>query len=424
MDGEYPAPRDGGASIAGRSAGRSLWSDSCDADGAAHIRDRIARLLIGFNFRDADRRQVRPGCRSCADPSRRARLLRGACPEPVARARVLGLWAAWTGVAGAVGPLLAGLLADVVSWRAVFMLPAAGGLAAALLLTVEPRSASTNRARSIPARATASLMAFLGGTAYLVMTARSTSGTMAPALGAAIVAAAGAVVFVRDAERTVLLPREMMTSRNCLAANGVTFALYFGMFGLSFVVALYTQYVLEYSALITGLVLLPISLMLFFAERFGKLSSVVGARVLVAGGSTACAAGIAWIGVATHPVPVWVLATGCACLGLGLSIAVSPLTHAAVAAVPESCAGAASALNHASVRAAGLVAIALLGSIAADPSAVVSADGVRRAMMVCAAIVAMGGLTGGLLLRDDEPGGLSKHENQEPQKALLCEAPR
>ena len=123
--------------------------------------------------------------------------------------------------------------------------------------------------------------------------------------------------------------------------------------------------------------------------------------------------------MATHPVPVWVLATGCVCFGLGLSIAVSPLTHAAVAAVPESCAGAASALNHASVRAAGLVAVALLGSIAADPSAVVSADGVRRAIMVCAAIVALGGLTGGLLLRDDEPGGLSKHANQAAKGSIV-----
>jgi hypothetical protein len=350
-------------------------------------------------------------------------LLRGANRDPLARARLLGLWAAWTGVAGAVGPLLAGLLADTWSWRAVFVLPAAGGVVATLLLRVEPRQSPGRDGRPIPARATASLMAVLGGMAFLLITSRQpASGTVAPAQAAALIGVVVAgIVFVRDARRSALLPREMMTARNCLAANGVTFALYFGMFGLSFIVALYAQYVLEYSALTTALVLLPISLMLFLAEWFGRLAASVGARLLVAGGSVACAAGIAWIAAAAHPVPVLVLVVGSAGVGLGLSLAVSPLTHAAVAAVPESCAGAASALNHATVRTAGLVAVALLGSIAADPAAVVSADGVRHAMIVCAAIVAAGGLTGSFLLRDDDPGGLSAREVHAPQHAFLYE---
>jgi MFS family permease len=207
----------------------------------------------------------------------------------------------------------------------------------------------------------------------------------------------------------VLFPRDLVSARNCLHANATTFALYFGLFGLSFLLVPYVQQVLHYSALWAAAVLLPISIMLLLAERFGRLTSSVGTRWLVLAGALLAAGGIAWIGSASHPVPFWTyVILGTAVFGLGISVAVPALTHAAVAAVPEDCAGAASGLNHAVVRAAGLIAIALLGSIAAPgASDVVSAEGFRRALLLCAAIVAVGGLAGSMRLRDDEPGGVT-----------------
>jgi hypothetical protein len=193
----------------------------------------------------------------------------------------------------------------------------------------------------------------------------------------------------------------MFASRNCVAANVTTFVLYFGLFGLSFIVALYVQEVLARSTFAAAAVLLPVSVMLFFAERFGRLSATLGARTLVIAGALVGAAAIGWLGASPHPVPLWVLASAAGCFGLGLSLAASPLTHAAVAAAPEALAGAASALHHAVVRAAGLAAVALLGSVAAaGPTGWVSPGGVQRAMLLSAAIVAVGGLAGGLRIRD------------------------
>jgi hypothetical protein len=206
----------------------------------------------------------------------------------------------------------------------------------------------------------------------------------------------------------VLIPKQLLSARNCLPANATTAALYFGMFGLSFLLVLYAQQVLHYSALWAAVLLLPMSVMLFFAERFSRLTALTGAQRLIVAGTLAAAAAIAWLGATGHPLrwPHMILATGL--FGLGTSFAVSALTHAAVAAVPETCAGAASGLNHAVVRVAGLGAVALLGSIAAPgATAVVSAEGVQRALLTCSAIVAAGGLLGSALLRDDEPGGLT-----------------
>jgi hypothetical protein len=193
-----------------------------------------------------------------------------------------------------------------------------------------------------------------------------------------------------------------------VAANATDFTLYFGMFGLSFVLSVYVQQVLHYSAVWAAVVLLPISIMLLLAERFGRLTSSIGTKPLVIVGALTAAGGIAWIAGAPHPIPFWShIITGTTMFGLGMSVAVSALTHAAVAAVPADCAGAASGLNHAVVRAAGVMAVAALGSIATPgASEVISTDGFRHAVWLCAAIVAMGGIAGAQL-RERDAGGVA-----------------
>ena len=336
-------------------------------------------------------------------------LLRGGYDDAAERTRIFGVWAAWTGAASAAGPLLAGLLVDVMSWRAVFLPSVAVGLISLVLLKREPPVSAGTRPGPVPGLATVALMVLLGALAFLLMhVSRSGSSDTLLVVPAAL-AVAGSVALGRDSRRQVLFPPELMRARNCLPANVTTFALYFGMFGLSFLLVLYVQQVLHYSASWAAVVLLPISVMLLFAERFGRLTSSVGTRWLVMGGVLLAAGGIAWIGGASHPVPFWShIILGTTGFGLGISVAVSALTHAAVAAVPENCAGAASGLNHAVVRAAGLIAIALLGSVAAPgPSDAMSAEGFGRAVLLCAAVVAAGGLAGSARLRDDEAGGVS-----------------
>jgi hypothetical protein len=335
-------------------------------------------------------------------------VLRSAYDDAAERTRVLGIWAAWTGAAGAAGPLLAGLLVDVISWRAVFVPSILVGAAAVILLKREVDAGGARASTPVPGFATAALMVVLGAFAYLLMHASRNGLNDVLLLVPASLAVAAGVVLSRDPQRQLLFPRELVTSRNCLPANAITFALYFGMFGLSFLLALYVQQVLHYSAMWAAVVLLPMSIMLLFAERFGRLTASVGTRWVVLGGALLAAGSLAWIGSAPHPVPFWShIILGTACLGLGISAAVSALTHAAVAAVPDTCAGAASGLNHAVVRAAGLIAVALLGSIAAPgASDAISADGFQRAVLMCAAVVAAGGIAGSVRLRDDKPGGV------------------
>jgi MFS family permease len=335
-------------------------------------------------------------------------MLRAAYEDAAERARIFGAWAAWTGAAGAVGPLVAGVLVDAWSWRRIFMLWAAIGVVAAVLLEREAGAKTVIRNERVSGVATASLVVLVGAVAYALMRIARYGMSDSILLVPCALAVAAGVTFVRDPMRRVLLPPELLRARNCVAANATDFTLYFGMFGLSFVLSVYVQQVLHYSALRAAIVLLPISIMLLLAERFGRLTSSMGTKPLVIIGALTAGGGIAWIGSSPHPIPFWShMIIGTTMFGLGMSVAVSALTHAAVAAVPVDCAGAASGLNHAVVRAAGVLAVAVLGSIATPgASEAVSTDGFRQAAWLCAVIVATGGIAGAQL-RERDAGGVA-----------------
>ena len=121
-------------------------------------------------------------------------------------------------------------------------------------------------------------MVLLGAFAYLVMQTSRTGFTDPALIVPAALAVVAGVMLARDPQRDVLFPRDLVRARNCFHANATTFALYFGLFGLSFLLVLYVQQVLRHSALWAAAVVLPISLMLLFAERFGRLTAAVGSR--------------------------------------------------------------------------------------------------------------------------------------------------
>ncbi len=91
---------------------------------------------------------------------------------------------------------------------------------------------------------------------------------------------------------------------------------------------------------------------------------------------------------------------------LGLSFTVAPLTATVLAAAPERQVGVASAVNNDIARTAGLFAVAVLPAIAgitqqtyADPAQL--SDGFQRAVLIAAALCALGGVLAALTIRDD-----------------------
>jgi len=143
---------------------------------------------------------------------------------------------------------------------------------------------------------------------------------------------------------------------------------------------------------------LPV-LAFFLARRFGTLAGVHGPRLFMGVGPLIAAVGYLWMMMAREPFNFWTqILPGMVVFGLGLSITVSPLTAAILAAVDPAQSGIGSAVNNAVSRIAGLIAIALTGVIvslgeASDGKGVSTVDfaGFRQGALVAAILFAVAG---------------------------------
>jgi MFS transporter, DHA2 family, methylenomycin A resistance protein len=184
-------------------------------------------------------------------------LLRAAYPRPAARARAIGVWGGVAGVAAAVGPVLGGVLVTALGWRAVFFVNAPVGLAA-IGLTARGVPAPRPRPRGLdPAAQVTSVLALAALTYALIEAGRS--GRTPVAVGAALVAAASGVAFVVVERRAScpMLPLDMFADRGFAGGNAVGLLINLGFYGQLFLVNLFFQQALGWSALRAGLALLP-----------------------------------------------------------------------------------------------------------------------------------------------------------------------
>jgi EmrB/QacA subfamily drug resistance transporter len=314
----------------------------------------------------------------------------------------IGAWAGLSGVTTAIGPLLGGWLITAWSWRAIFFLnlPLAAAAIWAALRCI-PESRTPGRVRiDLPGAAAATLG--LGGCVYALIEApaRGPGDAAAATLGAASLAA---FVWIEARSPNPMLPLDLFRSRQFSGANAVTLAIYFALGGATFLLIIHLQKVLGYSPLAAGAALTPITLLLLvLSTPAGKLASRVGYRAPMTAGPLIAAAGVALLSqVGRQSSYVSGILPGTAVLGLGLAATVAPLTTAVLAGAQERHAGVAAAVNTAISRLAGLLAVALLpllaGIAAADAASL--AAGFPRAMWICAATCAAGGLCALVMLR-------------------------
>jgi len=332
-------------------------------------------------------------------------LVRSGTGATESRTHGFGQLAGWVGFGSALAPLLAGVLIDTASWRAIFVLPAAPAAMALLLSAALPEQRSETAPPRLLAMGALAGAVALAAITYAAIDAAalgfSTTRTGA-AIGLAVIAAGSAATALRR------LPEASNISRNWLAGNAETFALYFGLIGLTYLLTTYAQAMAGWSATRAATVAMPTTLAMWLlspslgalAHRFGTRGVMFTAAVLGALGlaATALAVDETWSG--------WEVAPGAAIFGLALAFAAAPLTQAAVTSVSSPRAGLASAVNHAVVRAAGLAATIGLGAVATGGTSEFSPPRLRAALFITAAVVGLGGLGLAGLFKDHEAGGV------------------
>lgn len=329
---------------------------------------------------------------------------------PDDRSKAIGAWSGFGGVATAIGPFLGGWLIGAVSWRLVFFinLPVAAAVVAVAARHVpESRAPGPRQPLDVGGAVTISLA--LAGLTYGLIEA-SAAGWTAPTVLASLLAGVALLVafcVIETRGSHPMLPLTVFRARQFSAANAVTFVVYGALGGALFLVPVVLQEVSGYSALEAGIAMLPLTaIMLAGSARSAALSARIGPRLQMTVGPLVIAAGMALF-VRVHGSGDYLtqVLPAVLVLGFGLVTNVAPLTATAMSAAPAEHSGVASAVNNDVARAAGLIAVAVLPTLAGitgdaylHPAALI--QGFHNAVLIAAVAAAAGGLLAAATIRN------------------------
>lgn len=325
-------------------------------------------------------------------------------PDPLARARAVGIWAVGSGIGLALGPLAGGLLVDGLGWRWIFgvNVPICLGLALLALRSV-PRDRPERPAHPFDGAAAVALTAGLALLVFAVIEGRSLGWGSPPIVGALAASAVLGAAFVRREGRhpAPLVDLALLRQRPFLAAN-VAGAILFGTLTASSIyVSVFLQQVQGHSALEAGLCLLPQGVLVaMFGPVAGRVTGRRGPRLpILAGLALCCVSYVAFAGVGAD-TPIWQISAIFALLGVVGGIGLPPMTVTAMSAAPAEQVGMASAVHAAGRQLGQTLGVAILGTViyvvaghdaAGDRLHGAAAeswlDGLRVAMFVSAAAV-------------------------------------
>lgn len=312
------------------------------------------------------------------------------------QARAIGLWTAWTSAAFIVGPLLGGVLTDLISWRWIFVINVLP-IAVTLLLMRSMRNEPAAVRTPIDWAGAVLGAAGLGGVVFALIEQANYGWESAIVWAPLIVGVLSLIGFVvrQATAQHPMMPLALFRNRNFAVGNLATIAIYAALSISGLVIVVYLQQVAGLSATLSGLVMLPLTIMLIvLSSRFGTLAGRYGARWFMAGGPALAAVGFLLLRAIETPFDfVSQALAGVLLFGLGIAITVAPLTSAILGAIEPARSGIASAVNNALARIAGLVAIALLGAVIGTT---VDDAWLDSAMLLCAGLMLAGAVISAL----------------------------
>ncbi len=286
------------------------------------------------------------------------------------RGQAIGTWGAFSTLTTILGPVLGGLLAGAGWWRGVFFINLPLAAAALFFLRGVPESHASDTTARLDLRGAVLVTLGLGAITYGCTTAAGAGWGDPQVVAALVLGCGGLLAFLVLEARTThpLLPLDLFWGRTFSVTNGITLLLYAALGGALFFLPLNLIQVQGYTATPTGLALVPFAALVTvisrpagrWADRAGPRPALIVGPALVALGFVAAALP----GLTAGPDSYWTsFFPAVLLLGVGMGITIAPLTSAVMGAAPAEEAGAASGVNNAVARTAGVLAVAVLGAV-------------------------------------------------------------
>ncbi len=294
-------------------------------------------------------------------------IIRHVYPDRETRADALGVWAAVSGLALALGPVIGGALVGFSGWRAIFWFNLGFGLVAFVLALVWVPESADRQGRSID------LLGFVFGAAFLACMSFAViqgedSGYTAPWIVTLFVLCGFSGLAFVVTERRVkspMLDLTMFRRAPFTGSNFVAFVAYFGTFSIFFFTALYLQVVVGASAYQAAVDFLPMAAALIIVSALtGPLVARVGPRwpmtvgCLLAGGGILVASALLGPHVDFGTLG-WVLPIA----GAGIGMLLVPVTSVPLTVVPPERSGMAASATNTSREMGAVFGVAILGAI-------------------------------------------------------------
>ncbi len=293
-------------------------------------------------------------------------LLAAAYPVPQERIKAIGLWAGFSGMGLAAGPLAGGILVDAFGWPAIFLVNVPIG---AVLLLAGLRILSESRNPGAPAidiPGTVLSVLGVGALTYGLIEGGSRGWTSPVILGsfAAGLVLLAAFVVVEGRVSTPMLPLRLFRQRLFTVSNTAMVVVGFALMGSSFFFSQFFVYVQGTSILVAGLQTLPISLGMVIVSPFaGRLAAKHGFRIVVSIGLALAGLGLLALGFVHADTGYGTVWWRLAVVGIGFALTMSPLTGAAIQAVSPQEGGLASGISSTTRQIGAVLGVAVLGAI-------------------------------------------------------------
>jgi EmrB/QacA subfamily drug resistance transporter len=286
------------------------------------------------------------------------------------RAVSIGLWGATGGAAIALGPIVGGFLLQHYDWSSIFFILGPVAAVSIAVVAIGTPSSKDPNAHPLDMAGLVLSAAFMSLLVYTIIEAPDrgwgATASLAGFLGSVILFG-GFVAWERRTQYPMLDVRLFANLRFTAASISVTIA-FFTLFGFIFLMTQYFQFIRTYSALSTGVHLLPVAVSVAVGSIIGtRLAVRVGTKAIVTAGLVAQAAFYLWVSSVISTTNGYdIIAIQMVLYGIGMGLTSAPATESIMGAVAAHKAGVGSAVNDSTRLLGGTLGVAVIGSVYAS----------------------------------------------------------